>query len=175
MAEMNSFYAMQNHYEKSYPSAEDASLQEDSMTAFDFGMTDKEIDGAAGVDIVNRRVIGALIKRLADKSITKGQLAEKLDIHRSQVSKLLRGDQNLTARTIGEILGALDFDFDVCLEDRRSSNGNNMVETANLWVTFTVMQSTHPDQCPTTSATAAQQYRATNSAQAIYPATKRSR
>lgn len=93
------------------------------MTAFDLGMTEKEIDGADGVDVVNRRLIGALITRMKDNAMTKSKLAEKLGVHRSQITKWLSGNQNLTARTIGEILGALDYGFDIELKDRRQENG----------------------------------------------------
>lgn len=94
------------------------------MTVFELGIDERESAGADAIDIVNRRILAILMKRLKAKKITKAKLADKLELHKSDVSRLLRGNQNLTSRKIGEILWALDCDFDIAIRDLTENAGN---------------------------------------------------
>ncbi len=81
------------------------------MELFDLGVSERDAAGGDAIDTINRAVINALVQRIKERSMTKSGLAKKLECNRAAVSRLLRGNQNLTARTIGEILWALDFDL----------------------------------------------------------------
>jgi len=94
------------------------------MTVFSLDMDQKESDGADGIDVVNRRVLEVVFKKTKSGSITKAELARRLGVDRSTVSRLLRGNQNLTARSIGEILGALECSFDLVVTDHEEQNSN---------------------------------------------------
>jgi transcriptional regulator with XRE-family HTH domain len=94
------------------------------MTAFEFEIEPKDAAGAFAVDKVNRFIIGAILNRVKKKQITKSELAQRLKLDKSSISRLLRGNQNLTSRSLGEILWALEYDFDLELIDERSRSTN---------------------------------------------------
>lgn len=94
------------------------------MTSFEFDISQKDLAGAQFISKVGRRLISAFVKRMRDEKITKKQLADLLEVDKSTVSRMLRGDANLTARTIGEISWALDIMPDLSLsfpDDDRSN------------------------------------------------------
>ena len=87
------------------------------MSAFELDLDPKSSAGADSIDLVNRRVLAALRTRLRERKITQKELAAKLGIDKSTISRLLRGNQNITARTLGELFWALDFAYDISLLD----------------------------------------------------------
>ena len=94
------------------------------MTAFELDIEPKDAAGAFAVDKVNRFLIGAILSRVKEKQITKSELAHRLKVDKSSISRLLRGNQNLTSRSLGEILWALEYDFDLELINQRSQHTN---------------------------------------------------
>lgn len=95
------------------------------MTTFEFEVTRKDQDGAEAIFKVNKFLLTLLAKRMTDQNMTRSKLAEKLEVDKSTISKILRGSQNVTVRTLGEICGALDFDFDLVARDLLPNAGNN--------------------------------------------------
>jgi transcriptional regulator with XRE-family HTH domain len=79
---------------------------------------------AESVELLNRRVIEAFATRLADRRITKKQLAERMGLDKSEVSRLLRGESNLTARKFGRVLWALEYAYDIVLHDTQKDKTN---------------------------------------------------
>jgi transcriptional regulator with XRE-family HTH domain len=94
------------------------------MSVFSLDIDPKDSDGADGIDVVNRRILEVVAKKTSNGLITKSELARRLGVDRSTVSRLLRGNQNLTARSIGEILGAMDCTFDLVVTDHEVQNSN---------------------------------------------------
>lgn len=109
------------------------------MNAFSLDVSPKEADGADAIDVVNRRVLTLVYKRIRSGHTTKAEIARRLGVNRSTVSRMLRGNQNLTARTIGEILGAIDYSLsDLVTVDRLKDRQNIPMHHH-----FTSIQSNH--------------------------------
>ena len=53
-----------------------------------------------------------IAKRLEDGSLTRSELAKRLKCSNAYITKLMRGEQNLTIRTIVQIANALDCTLD---------------------------------------------------------------
>ena len=87
------------------------------MNVFELDVEPKDAAGALGIDEVNLAVFRALSERLKSEKITKAEIARRLSANKSTITRLLKGNQNLTARTLGELLWALDFEFEVVLRD----------------------------------------------------------
>ena len=105
------------------------------MTTFEFDLSQKEMDGADAIYKVNNFILSLLAQRMKEQGMTKKKLADILEVDKSTISRMLRGNQNLTARSLGEICGALDFDFSLVAKDLKSigSNGktNKIVQISN--------------------------------------------
>lgn len=94
------------------------------MTTFEFDVSQKEQDGALAIFKVNNFILRLLRKRMKEDGITKSKLAEILEVERSTVSRMLSGNKNLTSRSIGEICGALGFEFDLIEKDLKPHGTN---------------------------------------------------
>ena len=55
----------------------------------------------------------AVAKRMAALGVTRKQLAQRLDVHPSLITKVLRGDSNISVETIAKLSHALDCDFQI--------------------------------------------------------------
>ena len=94
------------------------------MTVFEFDVQPRDAAGSGAIDRVNKALLKAVGKRMETHRITRSEIAKRLDVDKSVVSRWLRGNQNITPRTFGEILWALDFDFEVVLEDLLDGSDN---------------------------------------------------
>ncbi|NQY61963.1 helix-turn-helix domain-containing protein [Cognatishimia sp.] len=106
------------------------------MSAFELDLDPKSSAGADSIDLVNRRVLAALRTRLRERKITQKELAAKLGIDKSTISRLLRGNQNITARTLGELFWALDFAYDISLLDLDVQHANTLPDSNSSRNTF---------------------------------------
>ena len=96
------------------------------MSYFEFDPDPKGMAGAGAVDRVNKALLLAVSKRMQSHRMTKTDIAKRLGVDKSVVSRWLRGNQNMTPRTFGEILWALDFDFKIALEDLMETGDNTV-------------------------------------------------
>lgn len=95
------------------------------MPVFSLDISPVEADGADAIDAVNRRLLHLVNGRIRDKKTTKTEIAKRLGVNKSTVSRMLRGNQNLTIRTLGELLGAIDYSLtDIVAEDRQKDGQN---------------------------------------------------
>ena len=79
------------------------------MTTFEFDITKKEQDGGDAIHDANNFIINHFSIRMREKKMTKAKLAKILELDKSTISRLFRGNKNFTMRTFGEICGALDY------------------------------------------------------------------
>ena len=79
------------------------------MTTFEFDITKKEQDGGDAIHDANNFIINHFLIRMREKKMTKSKLAKILELDKSTISRLFRGNKNFTMRTFGEICGALDY------------------------------------------------------------------
>lgn len=80
------------------------------MTSFDFDISEQELAGAQNITAASRRLIAAFVAKCRSEKLTKAKLAERLGLNKSQVSRLLRGDANMTLRTEGELYWAMGYE-----------------------------------------------------------------
>lgn len=80
------------------------------MTSFDFEISEKDRAGADFVQKAGRRLQEVFVRKCQDEKLTKVEVARRLDVDKSTVSKMLSGNANLTLRTLGELCWALDVD-----------------------------------------------------------------
>lgn len=57
-------------------------------------------------------ISGSIFARMEEMGITQSELAKRLDMDESQVSRIIRGKRNITLKTLAKIEIALDFRLD---------------------------------------------------------------
>lgn len=80
------------------------------MTSFDFEISEKELAGAQHITAMSRRLIAAFIQKMRTEKLTKRQVAERLGVNKAVISRLLRGDANMTLRSEGELYWAMGYE-----------------------------------------------------------------
>jgi hypothetical protein len=76
------------------------------------------------------RLIGDIHQELARAmtarpSVTKAELARRLDVNRAVITRRLNGTSNMTLESLSDLAWALDKRVTVRLEDRRAAHGGN--------------------------------------------------
>ncbi|MGY6704902.1 helix-turn-helix domain-containing protein [Roseinatronobacter sp.] len=87
------------------------------MTKFEVAIDPKDAAGAVAIDRIHQALLKALAVRMKTDKITRSDIAHRLGIDSSVVSNCFEGNQNISARMVGEILWALDYDFEIVLHD----------------------------------------------------------
>lgn len=85
------------------------------MSAFSFDISERDLHGGAFIGKASRSLIAAFVQKMRDDRLTKQKIAELLQVDRSTISAMFRGNSNLSLRTIGELAWALDLDPDLVL------------------------------------------------------------
>lgn len=80
--------------------------------SFSFKTKPKDRAGNRAISMVSRELIKAAILEKKRSNITQKEIAERLDVDKSQITKILSGKSNLTLRTMGEFLYALGWEFE---------------------------------------------------------------
>lgn len=89
---------------------------------------------------VRKALISAAIEEKELSGISQKEIAEAIGVHKSVVSRMLKGESNLTLRSVGELAWALGWDPDFTLKRRVAVVHSNLV---------------NPDQIRKTTQTAA--------------------
>lgn len=84
----------------------------------------------------------SLQKQLILSGMTQQQVAQKIGVDRAVVNRRLRGDANLTARSIAEFAYAFDKDIELNFLDRAKPRANTFVDTASTQEVTKVQGST---------------------------------
>jgi len=87
------------------------------MTSFDFDISEKDLAGADYITRVGRQLVAAFVRKARKDKITKAELARRLDLDKATVTRMLRGNANLTVRSIGELCWAMDVRPDFIVRD----------------------------------------------------------
>jgi plasmid maintenance system antidote protein VapI len=85
------------------------------MNSFEFDVSEKEIAGAEHVSRVGRLLVAAFVRKCRNEGITKKALADRLGVDKSVISRMLSGHANLTLKSVGELVWALDHDIEVAV------------------------------------------------------------
>lgn len=57
-------------------------------------------------------ISGSVYARMRELGMSQAELARRMGVHRSVVTRIIRGSENLTLKTIGKLEKALDFRLD---------------------------------------------------------------
>lgn len=114
------------------------------MTFFDLDISEKDLAAATYVTRLQRHLIRQFIRKGRAQKVTKAEIARKLEVDKSTVSRMLNGNANLTARTVGELCWALGLepvfstiDLDAAAPGQNIHTGaGDAVEVAPGTVTF---------------------------------------
>ena len=89
----------------------------------------KPKDRAAGrfIGRVRKNLIDALIEEKKLSGINQQKLASALGVNRSVVTRILKGDSNLTLRSIGEIAWAMGWEPELVLTRKKKGRASNHV------------------------------------------------
>lgn len=80
------------------------------MPSFEFIVDEKERAGSRFLGDVRDQLQHALTTEKSSRKLTQQAIADKLGVHRSVVNRWFMGLENLTAKTIGELLWAIGWE-----------------------------------------------------------------
>ena len=80
------------------------------MNSFQFEIDEKSRAGSRFMSLVHDEIQRALVTERETRKVTQQSIAEKLGVNRSVVNRQVRGLENLTARTIAELLWAIGWE-----------------------------------------------------------------
>jgi len=95
------------------------------MTSFDFDIPEKDLAAALFMTKLNHQLMNDMARQQRSQRLTKSEVARLLGIDKAAVSRMLRGNSNLTERTIGELLWAMNVEWDIVSRDLAPVGSNH--------------------------------------------------
>lgn len=95
------------------------------MTSFDLDISDKDLAAALFMTKLNHQLMNDMARKQKSERLTKAEIAQRLGINKATVSRMLRGNSNLTERTIGELLWAMNVEWDITSRDLTPAGANH--------------------------------------------------
>lgn len=89
-----------------------------------FDLTPLERASARNMSNMNKTLIAKIYSAAKAKGMTQSEIARRLDMDKSSISRLLQGRGNPTQRTIADIMAALEVQIDYTFPERRDG-GNS--------------------------------------------------
>jgi hypothetical protein len=80
------------------------------MSSYEFDIGEKARSGSRFLNDVRDEIRRALSVEKGKRKLTQQMIAEKLGVHRSVVNRQIMGLENLTAKSIGELLWAIGWE-----------------------------------------------------------------
>ncbi len=77
------------------------------MNSFHYDIGDKARAGARFISLVRRELQNAYSSEKKTRKLTQQEIATKLGVNRSSINRQLIGTENLTLRSVGELLWAI--------------------------------------------------------------------
>ena len=87
------------------------------MTSFELEIDEKSLAGSSFMALVAREIRRAVAAEKSARKLTQQVIAEKIGTSRAVVNREIQGLENLTARRIGELLWAIE--WEPCFEVRK--------------------------------------------------------
>lgn len=84
--------------------------------SFQIGIKPKDIAAAKVVQQLQEAIVGAFLKRRRNAKLKQADIAKKLEVDRAQVSRWLNGPGDMTLKSIGYLLWAMDAKLKVDVE-----------------------------------------------------------
>lgn len=88
--------------------------------------------GGRGIVKAREALMKALVEEMRDNKLTRSEIAKRLGVHRSVVTKELSGTANLTIRRLGELAYIMGRDLDIDLPRKRKRPGQNSSPSQNV-------------------------------------------
>ena len=82
------------------------------MNSYVYDIGDKERAGSRFISHVRREVQGAFLHEKKSRKLTQQQIATRLGVNRSVVNRQLGGLENMTLRSVAELLWAMGWEPD---------------------------------------------------------------
>lgn len=87
------------------------------MNSYDFELSEKEVAGSTAIMRLGRKLASAFARKARAENLTKAMIAERLDVDKAVVSRMLAGNANLTFRSFGELCWAMGIRPEISLVD----------------------------------------------------------
>jgi transcriptional regulator with XRE-family HTH domain len=81
---------------------------------------------------VRDEIIKAFFDEKKARGLTQEQVARALEINRSQINRILKGDENLTLRTVADLAWALDREIVFHFEKAKVAHGQNHFDEPSI-------------------------------------------
>lgn len=95
--------------------------------SYELKIDPKKRAGSRFIGKVRKALISAAVDEKAASGINQQQLADALGVNRSVITRMLKGEGNLTLRSVGEIAWALGWDPDFTLRRKSAPISNQAV------------------------------------------------
>lgn len=79
--------------------------------SFEFEVSEKDLAASVFLKEVHEAIVKAALRAKSENGLTQRQVAERLGVDKSSISRILCGRGNPTSRTLGEIAWALGTKF----------------------------------------------------------------
>jgi len=93
---------------------------------FEFDLDPKDQAAAIFMGRNHRELVAAAVRAKKKYGVTQQQIADKIGVHKSVISRALSGRNNLTERTMAEICWALGVEPRLYLEDLPNDEKSNV-------------------------------------------------
>jgi hypothetical protein len=80
------------------------------MPSYEFDIGERERAGSRFISAVNSELQRVLAEEKTHRALTQQAIATKLEVNRSVVHRMLMGLENMTSRSIGELLWAMGWE-----------------------------------------------------------------
>jgi hypothetical protein len=103
------------------------------MPSYKYELDERERAGSRFISRVNEELRRALATEKAEHGLTQQAIAEKLGVNRSVINRKFMGLENLTARSIGELLWAIGWEpFFEAQKVAQNDGGNEFVKPPTI-------------------------------------------
>lgn len=102
--------------------------------SYELKIDPKKRAGSRFIAKVRKEVVAAAIDEKSASGLTQQDLANALGVHRSVITRLLKGDANLTLRSIGELAWALGWEPIFKMNRKTGAHHSNAAHVSNTVV-----------------------------------------
>ena len=99
------------------------------MPSYEYKIDERSRAGSRFITRVNSELRHALVTEKSERKLTQQAIADKLGVNRSVVNRRFMGLENMTARSIGELLWAIGWEpYFEARKAQQNYGGNEFIE-----------------------------------------------
>lgn len=118
---------------------------------FSFDIEPKDAASAIFMGRNHRALVAAFVRAKKLHGITQQQVAERMGVNKSVVSRALRGRNNLTERTLAELCWAIGVEPQLVLTEQNEHGANELDREFHIEINLPVEEPSKPRQTESTS------------------------